>query len=890
MTEKEQHATLVKKIAELERGERALREERERAGHLTRLLLVVRSINRIITTETDSSSLIQKVCDSLTATLDFRFAWIALYTADGGVVRVASSGAKGRRFEPLVEGLFEGELPPCLVRAAALEGVWCHTGSCADLGRCPLRIGDENTAKIAVRLAHGGRLHGGLCVAMPRGYNEDSEIRLLMADLGNDLAFALHALEERAQLERVNTIIKRSPAVGFVWRNEQDWPVEYVTQNVHRLMGYRADEFLKGRIAYSRIIHPDDLPRVTKEVAQAVLDASADTVSHAPYRIIRNDGEVRWLEDMTTIRRRDDGTVGSFEGLLIDVTEQKRVQLELIEANLQLEKATVRANHMAAAAELASAAKSSFLANMSHEIRTPLNGVVGMLGLLADTKLDAFQRKYVDIALSSGEMLIDIISDILDYSKIAAGKLDLEDSVFDLEDLLDNAAAALAAKAHEKGLELIWTVDPSLHRKFRGDPSRIRQILTNLLGNAVKFTHEGEVVLEVSCEEATKTDEQELPVRFIVRDTGIGIPEDRQNDLFEQFTQVDASTTRKFGGTGLGLAISKELTEKMGGRIGVESRPGEGATFTVVLPLRKSAARERQDPAQRAEELRGVRCLVVEDSDTYSAALVSHISSWGVSVEGVEGGLDASLLWKDAQRRGEPWHVILIDERVQGIIPLLEEIAGVDGRRDDEPAVILLTSLTSTRDPRHSKPEGFFAQMTKPVRFGKLEELLRKAARKDRSLAEKRSEQPRRASPSLKGFFEGFGARILLAEDNPTNQQVALGILSKLGLEADVVAGGVEAIEALKQDRHDVVLMDIQMPQMDGIEATRLIRDPATGVPRRDIPIIALTAHALPSDQERCFDAGMNDYISKPISPRELVEVLGRWLPRSTGERENKPA
>jgi PAS domain S-box-containing protein len=585
------------------------------------------------------------------------------------------------------------------------------------------------------------------------------------------------------------------------------------------------------------------------------LEVSQGEFWHDEVLITAKDTKLYWVDTTIVPLYNNVNKLSGYTYISTDISHQKEIITHLAEAKKQ--------------AEVANESKTDFLANMSHEIRTPMNGVIGMTNLLLDTPLNKEQHNFAKTVKNSAESLLGVINDILDFSKVEAGKLELEPLEFDLALLLHDLGSTLSFQAHNKQLELICPANLIPTQSFVADPGRIRQILNNLVGNAIKFTDKGEVSVNCKIEEKT---EQRTKLLFEVTDTGIGLSEEQRSKLFERFSQADGSTTRKYGGTGLGLSISKQLAELMEGEIGVNSVEGQGSTFWFTINVENST---NTRPKKIYDNLHNQKILVVDDNLTNRTLLGLLLTKWQVKHTLVDSGKKALESLTKAFENGSPYNIAILDMQMPEMdgFQLAMRIKE-DSRLFPNTRLMMLTSQGQRGDAEKLKEAGFNGYLNKPIDQSILYNTLMTIA------GANSPKQPLVTAYSARQLPQ-FNARVLVVEDNAVNQKVAQGLLKKFGIQVDIAANGQEALNTLENLPFDLVLMDCQMPVMDGYEATQKIRLPESKVLNQRIPIVAMTANSMQGDRDKCLSVGMDDFISKPVNPSKLQEALKRWLPES---------
>jgi PAS domain S-box-containing protein len=755
-------------------------------------------------------------------------------------------------------------LPAALRNAAALGGALL-LGVLALAAILAMRIA-RSVAKPLELLARESRRLGALDlerpIDVPAPWQEAADLvsaqeRMRQALLAStaELEQANRELEARveartrdlAEREAYFRAIFENTGVGIITRGP-DRRVLGVNSAYLDFLGYTREEL--DALESSSLLMPEDLEQVRESLARLESGELSTYVMERRYR--RKDGTVRWGGVVTSAIRDPEGRLLATVTMVADTTERKRMEDELREAR--------------ATAEDATRAKSMFLANMSHEIRTPMNAIIGMSHLALKTDLNARQRDYVEKIHNAGTALLGIINDILDFSKIEADKLTVEKVDFDLDEVMSNVSTVIGQKVFDKGLELLFDVEPQVPGRLVGDPLRVGQILTNLVSNAVKFTERGEVQVKVRVGEAHT---EQVKIEFSVRDTGIGMTPEQAARMFQPFTQADGSITRKYGGTGLGLTICKRLVEMMGGSIWVKSEAGVGSTFAFTAWFGLGVAGERRRVVP--ESLNGARVLVVDDNPSAREILADRLAALPFVVEQAASGEEAVAAVRQ-RSADDPYRIVFMDWKMPGMsgIAAAREIKSPGAGAEPAPAVIMVTAFGREdvrQEAEEAQLDGF---LVKPVSASALVDAII-------AIFSSATGGEQVAAPSERHYGLD-GMKVLLAEDNEVNQQIAVELLESVGVEVEVASDGEEAVRFLREGRHyDAVLMDLQMPKLDGFGATRAIRDEDRFA---SLPVIAMTAHAMAEERDRCLAAGMNDHVSKPIEPEVLYQTLARWLRR----------
>ena len=666
-------------------------------------------------------------------------------------------------------------------------------------------------------------------------------------------------LELESSESRYRMLFERS--LAGVYRSTIDGRILDVNEACFRMFGYASRKEHLAHNASEAWFDPADRQAFLERLIRLKSFANSES------RYRRKDGTPVWVLESVTLLEARPGAPAVIEGALIDITTRKHAEEELHQAK--------------EAAEQANRAKSEFLANMSHEIRTPMYGVVGMTELLLLSELNKEQREYADLVLKSADSLLNIVNDILDFSRVESGKTQLETIDFVLRTAIEEVAQLLAERAQSKGVEMACLIHHDMPVVVRGDPGKLRQILTNLLSNAIKFTEAGEVVLRAKLDQDLGDD---VTIRFDITDTGIGISPEGKRRLFQSFSQADGSTTRKYGGSGLGLAFSKRLAELMGGEIGVESEPGSGSTFWFTVRLGKIPA-DQVVVATPVEDLRGLYALAVDDNQTNLHIVRAQTRLWGMVCDITTQGSEA-LLMIEAASRERPYDLAILDMHMPGMggLELARAIKG--DTANEKLKLVLMTSMGQRGHAAQSEQAGISAYLNKPVRQAQLYDCLRTVM----GPSSQRSPQIAQPAPrlvtahSLQEAKDLRRPRVLLAEDNQTNQMSVVRMLERLGYQVELAVNGIEAVAACRDIEYGIVFMDNQMPEMDGLTATREIRKLELASGKTPVPIIALTADAIEGTRERCVAAGMNDYMTKPFKVAQLSEMLERWVALRTPE------
>lgn len=810
------------------------KEREKEVIHINRLLRTIGDINQLILHETNVTLLLQKACTLLKK--HGKYTRVQILQLEENGKKEMIFGYKGKKIHPCVQRVLSDKKP--LIIRDTLKHHICK--GCADR---------QSGWAICFPLSHNSRVFGILTIYETRlSYNFEQEVDLI-EEIAGDLGLYLHSISVEKQRKEAETEVRalkeyhesivNNLGEGILIEDKRSI-ITFVNPSLEKILGYKEKELVGQH--WKKIVPEEELQKISNKT-RSRKDIQAE--KYETQLVAKNTRRIPVLITAQSLFKQK-----KYEGVLTAISDIS----ELVSARKE--------------ALAANKAKTEFLANMSHEIRTPMNGIIGMTELALNSKLTREQFGYLEAIRESSESLMMIINDILDFSKVEVMKIELEHLDFSIRNALGDMVSAMALQAHKKGLELAYHVSQDIPDDVIGDPGRLRQILLNLLGNAVKFTHKGEVVVTVH-KESIKEDHIQL--HFTVKDTGIGIPPKKQKIIFEAFTQADGSMNRRFGGTGLGLAISSQLIALMDGRIWVDSKTGEGSKFHFTVKLGISKFPIKRTLPTAVKNLKNMPVLVVDDNKTNRLLLKEMLTNWGLKPTLSSSGRSALTSLKKAKKTKKPFQMLIIDAQMPEMdgFTLAHKIKGDPDFENVK--IMMLTSAGVRGDAARCRELGIEAYMTKPIKQSELLNSITLITRKS----------PKEEKKALITKYSIREAKkrlhVLVVEDNIINQKLAAHFLQKYGYSVSLASNGQEAINANKKDKFDLILMDIQMPKLDGLEATKIIRE-SEEKSKTHIPIIALTAHALKGDKDRCLEAGMDDYLSKPLKAEVLYKTIDKVL------------